>query len=159
MCCKASNRGMDVWINILRNRYQQTFEMYWTYGPPAMKWLGQKKIKKIETMQIHRAQFPGKVRGIFHVDSIMALNSLPIGDYHGVWRGGQKNENTRNIRQNSDSSAVCCVLPECLQLLGKLNDCTAGEWRTGLPQNPPVDSTFFVLNIHGTLTVSLTNQL
>lgn len=118
------------------------------------KWPGQKQ----RTMKIHRAQFPGKVQGIFLVDSIMVLNSLPISDYRWVrhvtrqeWRTEKWKHNTKR-KTNSDSSAVCGVsLPECLQLLGKLNDCTAPSGAQGSPSQPN-DSTFFfsLLNSHGT---------
>lgn len=42
-------------------------------------------------MKVHRAQFPGKVQGIFHVDSIMALNSFPTtGGFDETKCGGQR---------------------------------------------------------------------
>lgn len=77
------------------------------------------------TMKIHRAQFPGKVQGIFN--SIMALIHLPVATTSGlwhvtrqVWRTEKRKTQTWNVRQNSDSSAVYCVCLEYLdQLVGK----------------------------------------
>ena len=100
--------------------------MFWTFGPPALKWTGQEKKKKKKnhnnkkqnkTMTINRAQFPGKVQGIFHADSVMALNSHPVSDYHwvflttwrdSVWRTEKWKHHTKKHKTNSDSSAVCC---------------------------------------------------
>lgn len=67
-------------------------------------------------MTINRAQFPGKVQGIFHADSVMALNSHPISNYHWVFDDvTRQSVADREMKTphdehktNSDSSAVCC---------------------------------------------------
>lgn len=110
------------------------------------------------TTKIHRAQFPGKVQGIFFVDSIMVLNSLPVSNYCWVMRREWRHwiEKQGNIRQTVIQVLCAVFLPECLQLLGKLNDCTVVSSAQGSPHKPN-DSTFlfwffciFFLNPHDT---------
>lgn len=97
------------------------------------------------TMKIHRAQFPGKVQGIVFVDSIMVLNSLPVNNcwvMRREWRHWIEKQG--NIRQTVIQVLCAVFLPECLQLLGKLNDCTVGSGAQGSPHNPMIPL-FFVL--------------
>lgn len=131
------HRGVDVCVDILHNTQILVRTNHWNVLNimDHLHWNDQDKRKNPQTMKIHRAQFPGKVQGILHVDSIMALNSLPITTGFDRWRdkcGGQKNEHTtRNIRQTVIQVLCAAVLPECLQLLGKLNDCTAASGAQG----------------------------
>lgn len=103
--------------------------------------------KKTTTMKVHRAQFPGKVQGIFHVDSIMALNSLPTTG--GVWRDKMwrtESFKTWNVRQT-----VIQVL--CAEFAWMPTAPWQTEW---LHSGERVPARF---NKSRHLTVSLTDQL
>lgn len=98
--------------------------------------------KKKTTMTIYRAQFPGKVQTIFHIDSIMALNSLPAGNHQRVCdETSVADRNTWNVR-HSDPSAVRCVCLNIYSSLANWMTCTAARGAQGVLSPTPSDSTF-----------------
>lgn len=92
-------------------------------------------------MKIHRAQFQAKCREFSTLTLLwpqiyFPLTTTAVG--FDVTRRVWQTEKQRRMKHktNSDSSAVCCVLPECLQLLGKLKDCTAASGAQGSLKKP-----------------------
>lgn len=138
MCWKASNT--EVWMYVTTSFITNTSEDKPLKCTEHTDHLHRNNQDKNEQRQWQYTghKFQAMCREIFPVDSILAMCSLPISDYHWVWhvttemkQTGEKknpktNENTTwHIRQTVIQVLCAAFLPECLQLLGKLNDCTA----------------------------------
>ena len=111
-CCSLTTTSFIIKPILLRTNHWNV-PNFWT---TCIEMNRTRKEKQNKTMTIIRAQFPGKVQGIFHADSVMALNSHPVSNYHWVFddvtRHGAVDREMKTPhdehKTNSDSSAVCC---------------------------------------------------
>lgn len=114
-------------------------------------------------IKIHRAQFPGKVQGIFFPHwqfyglKFTSHWRQPIGVWHvtgQVWLDRKKmkkkkKKHNMKCKTNSDSSAACCVCLNAYSSLANPSDCTAasGAHRAPLQRLHPMIPLF---NSHST---------
>lgn len=170
MCWKASNT--EVWMYVTTSFITNTSEDKPLKCTEHTDHLHRNNQDKNEQRQWQYTghKFQAMCREIFPVDSILAMCSLPISDYHWVWHvttemkqtGEKKNPQNKwkhnmTHKTNSDSSAVCCVFAWMPTAPWQTEWLHSGEWCTGLPYNQRTPLFFFFKSQH--LTVSLTDQL